>query len=469
MKKLILLLFIFAIEIFLSVGLKAANFDSTFAEQLQQRINLLKTNNNLVGISAAAYVPGQGMWTGSYGISSSDSDKITTEMVLNSGSVAKNFMATIILMLAEADSLNLSDTLGQWLSPYNNIPGNITIKQLLDHSSGIYNVTDNPAFISAINSNLNRLWTIEEVLKGGYILSPYFLPGAAFRYSNTNYMILGLIIKKIMKTTLAEQFKERFFKPFSLNETYFEFDDTVKSPFAHNWADFTGSGVRQDAFHIPTTSINSSTIGAGGVISRPENMVRWLIALFEGHILNANSMTQMLTFRNVSIAGGNGYGLGVIRYNVPGNVCYGHGGNIFGYSTVAIYDPVDSISIAVMINNDVNAGPIGINFMSFVKQNNPVSISEISGVIPEKYTLEQNYPNPFNPVTNINFSIPHRSFVKITVFDILGKEIQNLINEELNEGNFKIDFNGSSLPSGIYFYKIETNDFVQVRKMTLLK
>lgn len=469
MKKIITVLFIIAMEFSFPFGSKASGFDSTFAEALRQRIILLKTNNDLVGISAAAFVPGQGMWAGSYGISSSDSDKVTTEMVFNAGSVAKNFMSAIIMMLAEADSLNLSDTLGQWLEPYNNIPGRVTIRQLLDHSSGIYNVTDNPAFLSAINSNLNRLWTIEEVLEGGYVLNPYFAPGGGFRYSNTNYMILGLIIRKIMKTTLAEQFKQRFFNPFSLNETYFEFDDTVKSPFAHNWADLTGSGIRQDAFHIPTTSIYSSTIGAGGVISRPENLARWLKTLFEGHILNANSMSQMLTFRNVNIAGGNGYGLGVIRYLVNGSVCYGHGGNIFGYSTVAIYDPADSISIAIMINNDINAGPIGTNFMNFVKQNNPVSISEITTVASLNYILQQNYPNPFNPVTKIRFSLPHKSFTKITVFDILGKEIQELVSEELGEGNYETDFNGSSLPSGIYFYKIEANDFVQVRKMTLLK
>lgn len=98
-----------------------------------------------------------------------------------------------------------------------------------------------------------------------------------------------------------------------------------------------------------------------------------------------------------------------------------------------------------------------------------VGISNISSEIPDEFSISQNYPNPFNPVTNINFSIPEKSFVKVSVYDMLGKRIQNLINEDLNAGYYKVDFNGNNLPSGVYFYRIEANNFVQIKKMTLLK
>ena len=98
-----------------------------------------------------------------------------------------------------------------------------------------------------------------------------------------------------------------------------------------------------------------------------------------------------------------------------------------------------------------------------------ISVKQISSVVPDKFYLEQNYPNPFNPITNIKFSLPEKSFVKLKVFDLLGRELQQLVNESLTAGEYKYDFNASLLPSGIYFYKLETENFSETRKMVLIK
>lgn len=90
-------------------------------------------------------------------------------------------------------------------------------------------------------------------------------------------------------------------------------------------------------------------------------------------------------------------------------------------------------------------------------------------VIPDKYLLGQNYPNPFNPVTKINFTIPKSGFVILKVYDMLGREVANLINADKQAGTYIVDFNASSLSSGVYFYKLEVNGFVDIKKMTLLK
>jgi hypothetical protein len=89
--------------------------------------------------------------------------------------------------------------------------------------------------------------------------------------------------------------------------------------------------------------------------------------------------------------------------------------------------------------------------------------------IPGEYKLEQNYPNPFNPVTKINFCIPKSGLVSLRVYDLLGKEVAILVNEVKNPGNYNFDFNGSSLPSGIYYYKLESNGLTTVRKLVLIK
>ena len=88
---------------------------------------------------------------------------------------------------------------------------------------------------------------------------------------------------------------------------------------------------------------------------------------------------------------------------------------------------------------------------------------------PLTYNLEQNYPNPFNPSTTISYSIPASSFVTLKVFDILGNEIKSLVNEEMFVGIYKVEFNAANLPSGVYFYRLQTANFIETRKMVLMK
>ena len=88
---------------------------------------------------------------------------------------------------------------------------------------------------------------------------------------------------------------------------------------------------------------------------------------------------------------------------------------------------------------------------------------------PTEYKLSQNYPNPFNPNTTIEFIIPRSSLVKLSVYDILGKKVSTLVNEEKPAGSYKVDFNVANLPSGVYFYKIKAGNFVQTKKMIFMK
>jgi len=88
---------------------------------------------------------------------------------------------------------------------------------------------------------------------------------------------------------------------------------------------------------------------------------------------------------------------------------------------------------------------------------------------PNSYNLAQNYPNPFNPTTTIQYSIPKRSSVKLKVYDLLGNEIAELVNEEKDRGVYSVSFDASGLASGIYLYKIQAGEFIETRKMILLK
>ncbi|MBI5403004.1 MAG: T9SS type A sorting domain-containing protein [Ignavibacteriae bacterium] len=103
-------------------------------------------------------------------------------------------------------------------------------------------------------------------------------------------------------------------------------------------------------------------------------------------------------------------------------------------------------------------------------------INKTGNEIPDKYSLSQNYPNPFNPTTNIKYQITDNKFVTLKVYDILGKEIATLVNEKLNAGEYVSEFNGSGLPSGVYFYRLSVEDplrqmvdFSETKKMLMIK
>jgi hypothetical protein len=89
--------------------------------------------------------------------------------------------------------------------------------------------------------------------------------------------------------------------------------------------------------------------------------------------------------------------------------------------------------------------------------------------LPLSHALFQNFPNPFNPVTTIKFNIPNNSYIKLSVFDVTGREIEQLINTELTPGEYSYQFNASNYSSGIYFYRLESGGFSETRKMVIIK
>jgi hypothetical protein len=107
--------------------------------------------------------------------------------------------------------------------------------------------------------------------------------------------------------------------------------------------------------------------------------------------------------------------------------------------------------------------------MKIISSNTAVGVQTKNSAIPDEFILDQNYPNPFNPSTIIQFSLPKQSFVTLRIYDVLGKEINVLLNDELQPGEYKVKFDAEYLSSGIYFYKLKSKEFNQVRKMMLVR
>jgi len=158
---------------------------------------------------------------------------------------------------------------------------------------------------------------------------------------------------------------------------------------------------------------------------------------------------------------------------------------IFSFSTTLLHYRLDGLILGFVTLSD-KFGPVifhspgeppGLVFIDIaligciidsVEYGNPVLV-EIDPTIPNEFTLHQNYPNPFNPTTKIRYSVPHSSNVVIKVFDILGNEIEMLVNEEKSIGSYEVEFYGTGIVSGIYFYRLQAGSFVETKKMILLK
>jgi hypothetical protein len=139
-----------------------------------------------------------------------------------------------------------------------------------------------------------------------------------------------------------------------------------------------------------------------------------------------------------------------------------------GSTTTTFYvNSVDSLPHH-FINLEIEILSYGFSFWKH-SQEYPVGVEEEEFLIPFAYSLEQNYPNPFNPKTNIKYKIPSFTRVELKVYDMLGKEVAVLVNEEKSSGDYETNFDGSKLSSGIYFYQLKASSFVETKKMVLLR
>lgn len=168
-----------------------------------------------------------------------------------------------------------------------------------------------------------------------------------------------------------------------------------------------------------------------------------------------------------TISSGSDFDFGTVKYSPSGEVLW----SILYENILAVDDK------AVMVKADNNgnvyvtgtsSGFSGIDFLT-VKYSQPIGITPISTEVPEGFELGQNYPNPFNPKTNVRIQMPKSGFVKLAVFDITGKEVSVLVNENLGAGIYNVDFDASHLSSGTYFYRIAAGNFSEVKKMILVK
>ena len=329
-----------------------------FSQELQDVLyNGLKTTGG-TGVSAAVIVTGEGEWVGVSGLSDPKmAETIKPNMLFDIASVGKTFTAALVLQLVEEGRLELEDPLHKWLPDFPNIDNTVTIRQLLNHTSGISHFTENPSYWETVFKDLDSLWTPEDIL--AFVPEPHFPPGGGWHYSSTNYVLLGMIIEKATESTLTTQLRNRIFIPLKLNHTFTPLDreETLSGTFAHAHFDLDGNGELDDMGYLPRKSIFSAVWASGPIVSTAEDLARWAESLYSSRVLKKESLDQMIDFHRPTPGEPliSGYGLGTAEFPsefFEGERAWGHLGWQPGYMTAMLYFPNHSVSLSVLINDN---------------------------------------------------------------------------------------------------------------------
>ncbi len=393
--------------------------DTGITNPLQRSIDYIRSTYYVKGISAAAWVPGRGMWKGVTGVSY-PGQPIDTTMLFSIGSVTKTFVAAQTLKLVEAGTLSLDDTIGALLPPMPNINPSVKVRQLLSHTSGLGEYLGTP-WQTAMLASPTTIWYFPEALNA-FATPPVGPAGSPFAYCNTNYLVLGKIIESKTGDSLHKVLRTNFLMPYSLNNTYMEAIEHYTNPIPHNWSTPTMSpSAATDASGVPHEALWSSIEPSGGYFSDPADMAMWGYHLYAGHVLSPSSMSEMLNFMPLT-GYFNGYGLGAMRFPAGTRNFYGHGGNFFGYAAAVLFNPEDSICVAMLVNQDCIATNMAKILMNeLIKQ---MATAKVNVVADSKQIHIA--PNPAN--THVTVSVPP-ALIDATV------QVHDLTDKTLYTGN----------------------------------
>lgn len=334
-----------------TAGVQAAGTSSAaeLGPALQQIIDNKRKSINIPGVSAAVIFADGSRWSGASGRAALSADApATPETPFVAGSITKTFVAATILRLAEEGKLSLNDPLATWLPGYPNSQ-NISLRQLMSHTSGVFNHFEHRDYNHLVFDQPAHAWQPQEILDT-FGRAPYFAPGAGYHYSNTGFVLLGMVIEIVTGTPVGHHLAGTFLGPLGLARTWFQGDGPPPADSAHGyllkssgvfreWSDATG--------YRPTRSAATVAWSAGGIVATAGDLATWARALYGGSALSAGSLSEMTDFGRYPQ--GN-YGLGTRRRTMDGHQMHGHAGSLRGFMAGMWHLPSDNTTVVVLTN-----------------------------------------------------------------------------------------------------------------------
>ncbi|HYH11586.1 MAG TPA: serine hydrolase domain-containing protein [Thermomicrobiales bacterium] len=298
---------------------------------------------------------GSAPWKQGFGVSDLETGTpMLSNMHMRVGSITKTMTATAVLQLVDEGLLSLDDTLASVMPEISAFPNgkSMTIRQMLNMRSGAFNYLEDESIFMQMVTDPTRPWTPDELIDINLLHEPYFDPGEGFHYSNTNYILLGMIVEQLAHQSLAEFLDERVFAPLGMMHTSLPDDVQLPAPFARGYgieiAPTSATPAANGADGLKDwTKIHPTMAGAsGGIVSTVGDLAVWLHELVDGTLLSETMQEERMTFTPVEGGPGFSYGLGIADFG--GMV--GHDGSIFGYQGFAARDRETGTSIVVLIN-----------------------------------------------------------------------------------------------------------------------
>lgn len=335
------------------------SIESTLNEDLSRRLFCVITDARrelgAPSLQVSVIIKGKGKWTGSVGLADPKEKRVATiNDLYHIESVTKMYTSALIMRLVQEGKLSLQDPISKYIPNYPQ--GNkITIRNLLNHTSGIANYTENFKY-ELETVLLRKKWAEEDIIKLVNGQQSEFEAGTKHVYSNSNYVLLGEIAQKVSGKTFSTMLREDFLSAQGLNQTYFAPQERLPEHLVRGY-DMTLfglgiMGIKLDMadFRVP---FESSAFAAGGIVANASDVSEFTYNLFEGSILKPEVISVMTSFIEApdpDVPEQKGYGLGLRRIEIGGEELIGHTGIFPGFSNVSIYSPKHSYVITVLSN-----------------------------------------------------------------------------------------------------------------------
>ena len=312
------------------------------------------TTNMLPGASVAVYSETEGWWRGTQGFADLEKKLPMTDCHLQYlQSVSKSYMAVEILQLKEQGKIDLDAPMTKYLpskySKYIKNAGSVTIRMLLNQTSGVPEYNEVPAFVSEVILHPLKNFTSEDCLKAIGGMEPQFAPGSKYKYTNTNYLLLSLIGDAITGDHAAF-IKKNIFQPLGLNNSYYGKDLTYLKGLSlpQSYWDVFNNGIAVNATPFQQMTVVCSK-GDDGIVATTTDAIKYLKGLMEGKLLNESSMKELMEFVKDE-KGNKRYGMGITYFDLGGLPAYGHGGGGIGSGCGLIYVPSHKIYVFMATN-----------------------------------------------------------------------------------------------------------------------
>ncbi len=292
--------------------------------------------------------------------------KITANTLFQIGSITKTFTATIIFKLIEESKISLNSKLADWFPQYPRWK-DITVKNLLNHTSGVYNYTHGKDFDNKLRKNLYKYWSLDELANMAYQHPDLSKPGQHYRYTNTDYILLGLIIEKVMNKSIQQVFNQ-YLHQYNLNNTFYSSSGYPKDAISKMAHGYNRDGTF--GYNTDVTFFSMFSQSDGALISTPHDITDWLNQLFAKRVISYKYLEDMMAIISEENAKpinlsklnlskvvkqkslteiGSGSGIGLVYFKDFG-FTWVHAGGTPGYESFYAYNPCNGIKIVLMYN-----------------------------------------------------------------------------------------------------------------------